>query len=115
MPEMFQMDRVDRIADILYGVAAGGGTITYRRLAFRIGTRPDFLSHPLEQASRRAADRGEPMWSALVVSSDTGRPNSGFYAMARRLRPEYRAQSDSEMWDNERTRCYAAVAAARSA
>jgi hypothetical protein len=89
MPETFEVDRVDRIADILFGVATGGGLIGYGPLARRVDTRPDFLSHPLDQVSRRAAERGEPMWSALVVSKDTGRPNTGFYAMARRLRPEY--------------------------
>lgn len=83
MPETFQVDRVDRIADILYGVATARGLIGYGPIAQRIGTRPDFLSQPLDQVSRRAAEHGEPMWSALVVSKDTRRPLSGFYEMAR--------------------------------
>lgn len=115
MPETFQMDRVDRIADILYGVATGRATITYRKLAFRVGTRPDFLGHPLERVSRRAVERGEPMWSALVVSTETGVPSPGFHGLARRLRPEYRALSDAEVWDLERNRCYEAAMAARPA
>ncbi len=115
MAETFQADRVGRIIDILYGVATGRGTIEHRRLAFRIGTRPDILGHPLEQASRRATERGEPMWSALVVSSETGRPGAAFFGSARRLRPEYRSLGDDELWDLERERCYAAAAATRSA
>lgn len=109
MPETFEMDRVDRIADILYGVATGGGLIGYAPLARRVGTRPDFLSQPLDQVSRRAADRGEPMWSALVVSKESGRPNSGFYGMARRMRPEYETLDDEAVWEQERQRCYEAA------
>jgi hypothetical protein len=109
MAETFEVGRVDRIADILFGVATGGGLIRYGPLARRIGTRPDFLSQPLDQVSRRAADRGEPMWSALVVSKDTGHPNAGFYAMARRLRPEYEAVDDESLWQEERKRCYDAA------
>lgn len=115
MTEIFQMDRVDRIADILYGVATGRATITYRNLAFRIGTRPDLIGHPLEHLSRRAAARGEPMWSALVVSADTGVPGPGFYAVARRLRPDYRALTDTQLWELERDHCYDTAIAARPA
>jgi len=115
MPEIFQMDRVGRIADILYGVATGRATITYRNLAFRIGTRPDFLGRPLAHLSHRAVERGEPMWSALVVATDTGVPGPGFYAIARRLRPEHRWLTDIELWEHERDRCYDAAAAARPA
>ncbi|HEY7595798.1 MAG TPA: hypothetical protein VH969_21805 [Actinophytocola sp.] len=115
MPEIFQMDRVDRITDILYGVATGRATITYRKLAFRVGARPDFLGHALEHVSRRAAERGEPMWSALVVSADTGVPGPGFYGMARRLDPRYRALTDTQIWEIERDRCYEVAVAARPA
>ncbi|HEV7651905.1 MAG TPA: hypothetical protein VGP26_27430 [Actinophytocola sp.] len=115
MPELFQMDRVDRIIDILYGVATGRATITYRKLAFRIGTRPDVLGHPLEHVSRRAVERGEPMWSALVVSAETGTPGPGFFAFARRLRAEYRELPDAEILRLECDRCYAAALAARPA
>ena len=48
MVETFEVGRVDRVADILYGVATGGGTIGYAPLARRVGTRPDFLSQPLD-------------------------------------------------------------------
>ncbi|WP_189213754.1 hypothetical protein [Actinokineospora fastidiosa] len=106
---MFEVDRVDRITDILFGVAVAGGTIEYAPLARRVGTRPDFLSHPLDQVSRRAAQRGEPMWSALVVSKASGRPNEGFYAMARRMRTEYVDVDDATLWDRERHRCYEAA------
>jgi len=115
MSDFFQMDRVDRICDILYGVATGRATITYRKLAFRVGTRPDFLSHALDHVSRRAAERGEPLWSALVVSAETGAPGTGFYGLARRLRPEYRALTDPELWACERDRCYETATAARPA
>lgn len=115
MPETFLVDRVDRITDILYGVATGRATITYRKLAFRIGARPDFLGHPLEHVSRRATERGEPMWSALVVSADTGVPGPGFYAMARRLKAEYRTLTDAQVWELERDRCYEVAVAARPA
>ncbi len=109
MPEKFELDRVDRIADILFGVAHGEGLIGYGPVARRVGTRPDFLSQPLDQVSKRAAERGEPMWSALVVSAETGRPRSGFYDMARRMQPEYANQSDEDLWEHERQRCYAAA------
>lgn len=115
MSEMFQVDRVDRIIDILYGVATGRATITYRKLAFRIGTRPDVLGHPLEHVSRRAVDRGEPMWSALVVSAETGMPGPGFYGLARRLRTEYRELADAEILRRESDRCYETAIAARPA
>lgn len=109
MPETFEMDRVDRIADILYGVATARGVIGYGPIARRVGTRPDFLSQPLDRVSHRAADKGEPLWSALVVSKETGRPLSGFYDMARRTRPEYANLADEEVWAAERDRCYAAA------
>jgi hypothetical protein len=115
MPDLLQMDRVDRISDILYGVATGQATITYRKLAFRVGTRPDLLSHALEHVSRRAAERGEPLWSALVVSAETGAPGAGFYGLARRLRPEYRTLTDADLWACERDRCYETATAARPA
>jgi hypothetical protein len=115
MPDFFQMDRVDRISDILYGVATGRATITHRKLAFRVGARPDLLSHALELVSRRAAERGEPMWSALVVSAETGTPGADFFALARRLRPEYRALTDPDLWACERDRCYDTATAARPA
>jgi hypothetical protein len=109
MVEVFQVDRVDRIADILYGVATGGGLIGYAQIAKRVATRPDFLSAPLDQVSSRAADRGEPLWSALVVAKESGRPSSGFYRMARRVRPEYQALDDQTLWERECNRCYAAA------
>jgi len=109
MPEKFEIDRVDRIADILFGVATARGLIGYGPLARRIDTRPDFLSQPLDQVSRRAAEKGEPLWSALVVSRDSGQPSSGFYGMARRMRPEYAGLSDTEVWTQERNRCYDAA------
>ncbi len=109
MPETFAMDRVDRISDILYGVASGEGLIEYTPLGKRVGVRPDHLGKFLDQASIRAADRIEPLWSALVVSKATGRPSSGFYLLARRLRAEYRDLDAESIWEQERQRCYAAV------
>ncbi|MEU4712087.1 hypothetical protein AB0F73_00225 [Micromonospora purpureochromogenes] len=109
MPEIFEMDRVDRIADILYGVAVAEGLIGYGSLGKRIGLQANFLSRPLAEVSERAANRGEPIWSALVVGKDTGRPHEGFYALGRRLRPEYANLDDEVLWQKERERCYAAA------
>jgi hypothetical protein len=91
--------------------AVGGvaGLIGYGPLARRVDTRPDFLSQPLDQVSRRASEVGEPLWSALVVSRDGGKPNAGFYGMARRMRPEYADLTDDQVWERERDRCYAAA------
>lgn len=109
MPEVFQMDRIDRVADILYGVAVGQGLIEYGLLARRIGMQPNHLGQPLEQVSKRAAARGEPIWSALVVGRETRRPHEGFYGLARRMRPEYADLEDEVLWEKERERCYAAA------
>ncbi|WP_344128325.1 hypothetical protein [Luedemannella flava] len=109
MPETFEVDRVDRIADILFGVATAKGLIGYGPLARRVDTRPDFLGQPLDKVSRRAVDKGEPLWSSLVVSRSTGRPSSGFYDLARQLRSEYASLTDDELWAQECERCYAAA------
>ena len=109
MPQTFEMDRVDRIADILYGVASGEGLIQYTPLGRRIGVRPDHLGQFLDQASTRAAERGEPLWSALVVSKESGQPSSGFYVLARRLRIEYADLGNETLWQQERQRCYDAA------
>ncbi|MFD5094266.1 hypothetical protein ACFWMR_26930 [Amycolatopsis thailandensis] len=111
MPETFTMDRVDRISDILYGVASGEGLIQYAPLGRRIGVRPDHLGQFLDQASTRAEGQGDPLWSALVVSKESGRPSSGFYVLARRLRAEYSDLDEVTIWDRERRRCYAAARA----
>ncbi len=111
MAETFAMDRVDRISDILYGVASGEGLIQYAPLARRVGVRPDHLGQFLDQASTRAEAQGEPLWSALVVSKETRRPSSGFYVLARRLRTEYSDLDEGAIWDRERQRCYAAARA----
>ncbi|MFI5938492.1 hypothetical protein [Actinoplanes sp. NPDC051494] len=109
MPETFEVDRVDRIADILFGVATAKGLIGYGPLAKRVATRADFLSQPLDKVSRRAFDKGEPLWSALVVSRRTDRPKLRFYGLARTIRPEYAALGDEELWAQERDRCYKAA------
>ncbi|GGM32462.1 MULTISPECIES: hypothetical protein [Micromonospora] len=110
MPETFQFDRVDRIADILYGVATAKGLIRYAPLAKRVGLRPDFLGVFLDKVSTRAAGQDEPLWSALVVAKDSGKPSVGFYGLARKMRPEYSELTDDEVWASERDRCYAAAA-----
>lgn len=103
------MDRVDRIADVLYGVAVAEGLIGYGPLGRRVGLQANFLSQPLAQVSERAAERNEPIWSALVVGKETGRPHEGFYALARRLRSEYANLDDEVLWQKECERCYAAA------
>lgn len=107
--ETFEMNRVDRIADILFGVACGEGLIQYAPLARRVGTRPDYLGQFLDRVSSVAAEQGEPMWSALVVSKESGRPSPGFYMLAKRLRPEYQDLDPEVLWETERQRCYAAT------
>lgn len=109
VPETFEMDRVDRIADILYGVASGRGLIEYVPLGRRLGVQPNHLGWFLEQVSVRAADREEPLWSALVVSKGSDRPSSGFYILARRLRDDYKTLDDAQVWEAERQRCYDAA------
>lgn len=103
------MDRVDRIADILFGVAGARGLIEYGPLGRRVGVPPHFLSRPLERVSLRATERGEPIWSALVVGQGSGRPHDGFYDLARRLRPEYADLDDQVLWKRECERCYSAA------
>ncbi|WP_206793095.1 hypothetical protein [Amycolatopsis sp. MtRt-6] len=101
------MDRVDRIADILYGVAsAQDGLIEYAPLGKRVGVQPNHLGYFLERVSTRATRRAEPLWSALVVSKDSRRPSEGFYLLARRLRTEYADVDDRTLWLEERQRCY---------
>ncbi len=106
MPDAFAFDRVDRIADILFGVAHARGLINYGPLARRVGTRPDFVGKQLYQVSERAFERGEPLWTVLVVAAGEQRPKSGFYEMARRLRPEYAGVEDVEIFRRERDACY---------
>ena len=103
------MDRVDRIADILYGVAVAEGLIEYGPLGRRVGVPPHFLSGHLARVSQRAAERGEPIWSALVVGQGTRRPHDGFYDLARRMRPEYAELDDQVLWKKECERCYTAA------
>lgn len=100
---------MDRIADILYGVAVGQGLIEYGPLAKRIGLQPNHLGGLLEQVSKRAGEKDEPIWSALVVGKETRRPHEGFYVLARRMRPEYADLDDEVLWEKERERCYAAA------
>lgn len=71
--------------------------------------QPNHLGHFLEQVSARAADRDEPLWSALVVSKVSRLPSSGFYVLARRLRDEYASLDDEEVWKREQRRCYDAA------
>ena len=112
-PESYDFEKVDRIADVLYGVAAAGGTIHYAQLAARLGLKANWLGGGsggmLGVVSRRAVDSDEPMWTALVVSSQTERPKEYFFETARSLRPEYAEQSDDEVWQAELRRCYGAV------
>ncbi|HEY3471188.1 MAG TPA: hypothetical protein VGL47_39055 [Amycolatopsis sp.] len=112
MPETFAMDRVDRLADILYGVASGEGLIGYAPLGRRLGVQPNHLGHFLEQVSTRAKERDEPLWSALVVSKGSGQPSDGFYVLARRLRAEYAGLDERSVWEAERRRCYDAARSA---
>lgn len=109
MVDTFTVSRVDRIADVLFGVATAGSVIGYAPLARRVDSRPDFLSQPLDQVSRRSIDAGGPLWSALVVSKATGRPHDGFYGMAKRVHPEYQGLDNDTIWQYERQRCYEAA------
>lgn len=103
----------ERLADILYGVAARQGMIDDGLMAQRVGTDPGTLSQQLEGFSRRAVENDEPMWSVLVVSVKTQRPPSRFYSMARKLRPEYKSVDDEDIWKRETQRCYESLRIAR--
>lgn len=109
MVQTWTQDRVDRIADVLYGVAHARGLIGYAPLAARVESRPDFIGKQLYQVSERAMERGEPMWTVLVVAKASRLPNEGFFEMARRLRPEYAGLEDAEIFRLERDRCYGAA------
>ena len=109
MVETLEFDRVDRIADILFGVAHARGLINYGPLARRVQTRPDFIGRQLYTVSERAFERGEPMWTVLVVAAGERMPKSGFYEMARRLRPEYAPLGEDEIFERERALCYQAA------
>jgi hypothetical protein len=113
MPETFTVDRVDRLTDVLYGVAAAGGLIGYVPLGYRVGLATNHMSWHLGQVSRRSVAEGGPMWTALCVSARTRRPQDQFHKLARELRPEYAALDDEEVWRQERDRCYDAAASAR--
>jgi hypothetical protein len=104
---------VDRIADALYGVAAAGGTINYAQLAARLGMKANWLGGGaggmFGVVTRREVDNDEPMWTALVVSSQTARPRDYFFETARSLRSEYAEQSDEDLWQAELRCCFGAV------
>jgi hypothetical protein len=110
MPETFPFDRADRLSDILYGVAAARGLIGYGPLGHRVGLATNHMGWHLGQVSRRSVEAGGPMWTALCVSRDSGRPQPQFYELAHELRPEYAALSDEQLWAQERDRCYDAAA-----
>jgi|SRR6185437_2901050 len=109
MRETFTFDRTDRMTDILYGVAVAHGLIEYERLAHRIGMQANHMTHLLAEVSKRSADEGGPMWTALCVSANTHRPHAQFHQLARTLRPQYAELTDEELWQIERQRCYDAA------
>ena len=110
MPETFVVDRVDRLSDILYGVAAARGLIGYDQAAKRVGLARHHMSWHLMRVSRKSVEDGGPMWTVLCVSVRTDRPQDQFYDLARELRPEYADLDDEEIWEAESERCYEAVA-----
>jgi hypothetical protein len=104
--ETFNVDRIDRMSDIFYGVAVARGLIEYERLAHRIGMQANHMTHLLAEVCRASVAEGGPMWTALCVSAHTERPQHQFHILARELRPEYAELSDEELWQAERQRCY---------
>jgi hypothetical protein len=112
-PQTYHYERVDRIADIFWGVAAAGGTIHYAQLAERLGIQANWLGGGaggmLGVVSRRAVEHNEPIWTALVVSSQTERPKDYFFDTARSLRSEYADLPDDAVWQAEMQRCYRAA------
>jgi hypothetical protein len=110
MPETFTVDRVDRLTDILYGVAAASGLIGYGPLGHRVGLATNHMGWHLGQVSRKSVEAGGPLWTALCVSRDASRPQAQFYGLARELRPEYANLGDEQFWGEECERCYAAAA-----
>src|SRR5258706_14999357 len=113
MLETFTVDRVDRLTDILYGVAAARGLIGYDPLGHRVGLATNHMSWNLGQVSRRSVAQDGPMWTALCVSVRTKRPQDQFHNLARELRPEYVGLDDEELWRQERDRCHDAAASPR--
>jgi hypothetical protein len=109
MRENFTFDRADRLADILFGMAAAGGLITYKPLAHQVGMRPDHLRRLLAEVSRRSAGQSGPIWTALAISARTGRPGDGFYRLARELRADCSGLTDEQVWQKERDRCCQAI------
>jgi hypothetical protein len=106
MRQIFEYDRVDRLTDILFGVAAAQGLIGYGPLAHRVGMRPNHLSGLLRRVCEQSVEAGGPMWTALCVSAQSGQPLKSFYPLARALRTEYAELSDRQLWEHERHRCY---------
>ncbi len=109
MRQTYTFDRVDRMSDILYGVAVTHGLIEYERLAHRVGMRPDHMTYLLAEVCRKSVAEDGPMWTALCVSVHTQRPQDQFHQLARELRPEYAGLDDEELWQAERHRCYEAA------
>jgi hypothetical protein len=109
MRQTYTFDRVDRMSDILYGVAVARGLIEYERLGHRVSMRSDHMTHLLAEVCQRSVAEGGPMWTALCVSIRTERPQDQFHQLARELRPEYAGLDDEELWQAERRRCYEAA------
>jgi hypothetical protein len=109
MRETYTFDRVDRMSDILYGVAAAHGLIEYDQLAHRVGMQANHMTHLLAEVCHKSVIDGGPMWTVLCVSRHTERPQDQFYLLARDLRPEYAGLGDEDLWTAERNRCYEAA------
>jgi hypothetical protein len=109
MRQIFEYDRVDRLTDILFGVAAARGLIGYGPLAHRVGMRPNHLSGLLRRVCEQSAEAGGPMWSALCVSARTGQPLNNFYPQARALRPDNAGLTDRALWQRACQDCYDAA------
>lgn len=109
MRQTYTFDRVDRMSDILYGVAVAHGLIEYEQLGHRVSMRSDHMTYLLAEVCHRSVAEGGPMWTALCVSIRTERPQDQFHQLARELRPEYAGMDDEELWQVERHRCYEAA------
>ena len=61
MRQTYTFDRVDRMSDILYGVAVARGLIEYERLGHRVSMRSDHMTHLLISGGMlQVCRRGRP-------------------------------------------------------
>jgi len=71
-------ERAVQVWQVLLSAADQRQTLTYGRLAERIGLGPNLLAQPLGMVARYCVMRRLPPLTVLVVQADVGRPAEGF-------------------------------------